>query len=669
MGDGTFNYNCLPFPTDLCDLCAARTAVGREPTCVHHCLANVMYYGPVEELARKLGEKTKQVLFVPQYKPLEARWVVPAAQQVQGRTPRVRCGEACRPTNISPPAASVRTAAPAWVWKTTTRIGRKGRRAVVRSCEGHAVRATAQVGRHEACQPRNARAGRQEHEASGIFRQDGVRPLPGRPGGRAGTGGLHCGGPTERIVMGAGEVPRGIEEALYDMEIGEQRDVVVPCAKAYGEHDPEGVVRAVYLRSFLAEGATLHVGDLVAWEHPVSHQVVPVKVVGETEDTLTVDFNHLLAGKDLAYRLELGGRRGRRRKVASRKVSVRAGCVRAAGRVRRGRAPFARLAAARLALDVHLGERHARSARRRSGAVRGPQRCPFRPKPDRLRQRQPDTDESPAPTGRRRVPAAPGRCVRRCPAPAGSCASDPRPAQRPALRHVPLCPLPTEALEERARQVFRGNAWRRCSVTRMRQASASSRTSTRMAPPEGVCSMQFFSTFSSASADHAASPVNDAPSEASMAQAMSCRSSAAASGESASCAMRAASTCTFCTRNAPASTFGHLEQGGNQPAHTVDHALQFAQRARAFGVVGALLDGGHHEAHGRQGGAYLVRHVGQRIGQRTLLLFQPHGGVAQGRHHFGQLVFQDGQVAFAMVRQVRCAVLHAAPRPPRMQGA
>lgn len=73
MGDGTFNCNCLPFPTDLCDLCAARTAAGREPTCVHHCLANVMYYGPVEELARKLGEKTKQVLFVPQYKPLEAR--------------------------------------------------------------------------------------------------------------------------------------------------------------------------------------------------------------------------------------------------------------------------------------------------------------------------------------------------------------------------------------------------------------------------------------------------------------------------------------------------------------------------------------------------------------------------------------------------------------------
>ena len=37
----------------------------------------------------------------------------------------------------------------------------------------------------------------------------------------------------------------------------------------------------------------------------MSHQVVPVKVVAETEDALAVDFNHLLAGKDLAYWLEL----------------------------------------------------------------------------------------------------------------------------------------------------------------------------------------------------------------------------------------------------------------------------------------------------------------------------------------------------------------------------
>lgn len=72
-GCGVFNYNKIPVPTDLCDLCAERTARGREPICVHHCLANVITYGPVDELSTRLNEKTKQVLWVPQYKPLEAK--------------------------------------------------------------------------------------------------------------------------------------------------------------------------------------------------------------------------------------------------------------------------------------------------------------------------------------------------------------------------------------------------------------------------------------------------------------------------------------------------------------------------------------------------------------------------------------------------------------------
>ena len=67
------NWNKIPVPTDLCDLCVNRTAKGREPICVHHCLADVMKYGPVEELAKLMCDKTKQVLFVPQYKPYEAR--------------------------------------------------------------------------------------------------------------------------------------------------------------------------------------------------------------------------------------------------------------------------------------------------------------------------------------------------------------------------------------------------------------------------------------------------------------------------------------------------------------------------------------------------------------------------------------------------------------------
>ena len=51
--DGEWDFDYLPMPTHLCDLCAARTAEGKLPSCVHHCQAGVMVYGPVEELAAK----------------------------------------------------------------------------------------------------------------------------------------------------------------------------------------------------------------------------------------------------------------------------------------------------------------------------------------------------------------------------------------------------------------------------------------------------------------------------------------------------------------------------------------------------------------------------------------------------------------------------------------
>jgi len=49
----------------LCDLCVERTDKGQQPFCVHHCLAGVMQWGTVEDLAKELEEKPNQVLFVP----------------------------------------------------------------------------------------------------------------------------------------------------------------------------------------------------------------------------------------------------------------------------------------------------------------------------------------------------------------------------------------------------------------------------------------------------------------------------------------------------------------------------------------------------------------------------------------------------------------------------
>ncbi len=65
ISEKVWNWNKIAVPTDLCDLCADRIAEGRKPTCVHHCLAQVLKFGPVDELVADLDRKPKQALFVP----------------------------------------------------------------------------------------------------------------------------------------------------------------------------------------------------------------------------------------------------------------------------------------------------------------------------------------------------------------------------------------------------------------------------------------------------------------------------------------------------------------------------------------------------------------------------------------------------------------------------
>lgn len=55
----------IPFPTETCILCAGRTRKGEKPACVHHCLANVIKYGRVEELAKEMERKSRMVLWTP----------------------------------------------------------------------------------------------------------------------------------------------------------------------------------------------------------------------------------------------------------------------------------------------------------------------------------------------------------------------------------------------------------------------------------------------------------------------------------------------------------------------------------------------------------------------------------------------------------------------------
>ena len=49
--DEKWNWNYIPVPSDRCALCAERVTKGQEPACVHHCLAQVMKFGRIDDLA------------------------------------------------------------------------------------------------------------------------------------------------------------------------------------------------------------------------------------------------------------------------------------------------------------------------------------------------------------------------------------------------------------------------------------------------------------------------------------------------------------------------------------------------------------------------------------------------------------------------------------------
>ena len=57
-----YQYDFEPKFTSSCDLCAERVGKGKPPTCVQHCQAQCLEWGPVDELKAKV-ENDKMVVF------------------------------------------------------------------------------------------------------------------------------------------------------------------------------------------------------------------------------------------------------------------------------------------------------------------------------------------------------------------------------------------------------------------------------------------------------------------------------------------------------------------------------------------------------------------------------------------------------------------------------
>jgi len=78
--------------------------------------------------------------------------------------------------------------------------------------------------------------------------------------------------------------------------------VTIPVEEAYGPHDDELVL--VIGREQLPAGVNPEVGQGLQMQ-TTDGRTVTVPVIEVSEETITVDANHPLAGKDLTFEIEL----------------------------------------------------------------------------------------------------------------------------------------------------------------------------------------------------------------------------------------------------------------------------------------------------------------------------------------------------------------------------
>jgi FKBP-type peptidyl-prolyl cis-trans isomerase SlyD len=103
------------------------------------------------------------------------------------------------------------------------------------------------------------------------------------------------------FLMGAGEIPPGLERALDGREVGDDVSVTLSPADGYGIRE-EGLVQTLQ-KSDLGDEVDLEIGDQLEAETDDGWDLVTVVAIGD--DTITVDGNHVLAGKTLKFDLKV----------------------------------------------------------------------------------------------------------------------------------------------------------------------------------------------------------------------------------------------------------------------------------------------------------------------------------------------------------------------------
>ena len=104
------------------------------------------------------------------------------------------------------------------------------------------------------------------------------------------------------FTIGAGQVIPGFENAIEGMSTGEKKTERIEVENAYGDHRDELVFTVG--REQMPENTDIEIGDMLRVGFPDGSNAA-VQVAAIDEQSVTLDANHPLAGKNLTFELEL----------------------------------------------------------------------------------------------------------------------------------------------------------------------------------------------------------------------------------------------------------------------------------------------------------------------------------------------------------------------------
>lgn len=104
------------------------------------------------------------------------------------------------------------------------------------------------------------------------------------------------------FTMGQGQLIPGFERAVGNLKVGESTTVNIPSDEAYGEQREDLIISVP--KNQLPADITPELG-MQLQVNQENGQPVPVRIVEITDENLTLDANHPLAGEDLTFEIKL----------------------------------------------------------------------------------------------------------------------------------------------------------------------------------------------------------------------------------------------------------------------------------------------------------------------------------------------------------------------------